>query len=159
MFLISDSITPSSWHWKRKCCGDSAAEWSQHQWKRCKKFFFLEKQLILIDRERAQWNRERGRESKREKESVTIQRAEGQREREKELREGAEIRREFEGEHTYEWLLLCRTHVLLLFIPYVNQSISLFKEQCMYFSSLLRYTLTKIISLSFYPIFSFNLPF
>jgi hypothetical protein len=35
MFLISDSVTLCSSQRKHRCCGDSGAEWSQHQWKRC----------------------------------------------------------------------------------------------------------------------------
>ncbi len=41
MFLISDSVTPCGRHWKKRCCGNSVAEWSQHQWKNGKNFFIL----------------------------------------------------------------------------------------------------------------------
>ena len=62
-FCISDSITLCSFQWKRRCCGDSVAEWSQHQWKECKKY-------LIILRETDDWERseERG-ESEREEES------------------------------------------------------------------------------------------
>ncbi len=40
MFCNLDSIGPSSFQWKRRCRGDSAAEWSQHQRKKCKNYFF-----------------------------------------------------------------------------------------------------------------------
>ena len=36
--IFSDSITLCSCQWKRRCCGDSLAQWSQHPWKRCKKW-------------------------------------------------------------------------------------------------------------------------
>ncbi len=36
--LTSDSITRCSSGRKRRCCGDSAAKWGQHQWKKCKKY-------------------------------------------------------------------------------------------------------------------------
>ncbi len=45
--LISDSITPCSWEWKRRYCGDSAAEWSQHQWKNGKQKLFWRNSWLL----------------------------------------------------------------------------------------------------------------
>ncbi len=38
--FISDSVTRCCWEWERRCRGDSAAEWSHHQWTKCKNFFW-----------------------------------------------------------------------------------------------------------------------
>ncbi len=50
-FFISDSITLCSFQWKRRCCRDSAAEWSQHQSKRCKLYLIDRKSSIVWERE------------------------------------------------------------------------------------------------------------
>ncbi len=56
--LISDSITSCSLQWERKCCGDSGAEWSQHQRNWCKWY------LIWRDK----WSKLREREKEESKE-------------------------------------------------------------------------------------------
>ena len=69
LYICSDSITPCSLQWKKRCCGDSLAQWSQHQWKRCKKSLnweVVEEMKWLSDKVNNYWNRDlRGRETLR----------------------------------------------------------------------------------------------
>ncbi len=117
--LISDPITHCSSLWKRRYCGDSAAEWSQHQWKKCKKYLCW----------RSSWF------SDRERERSEIGGGRGRKQREgakRRSRERGRSRRLFR-ESIVLVCIFAENSFISIFFPNVNQSIPLFKGECMFF--------------------------
>ncbi len=128
--FISDSVTPCSNLWKRRGCRDSAAEWSQHQWKR------RTNHLLCRNRWLREWVRVT---QQREKENLSLWFLEKQL-RGREWEEKSSRRRE----HWYLFIFMRKTQLFLFYIPFLNQSIYLLTEWCMHFA------LFPLLSLNFF---------